>query len=314
MGMARQIVVLGGTGFVGRRLVQRLADAGHAVTVLSRDPAAHANRLLAPGAALRRVDVHDAGALRAAFEGADTVVNLVGILNEPGDDGRGFHRAHVELAESVIAACHGAGARRLLHMSALNAGRGQSHYLASRGEAEARVKGSGLDWTVFEPSVIFGVGDGLFTRFAALLRMTPVLPLACPEARFTPVYVGDVVEAMQRTLDERATFGEVYELYGPEVFTLYDIVRMTARQLGLRRYVLPLPPMVSRLQGKVCDFVPGKPFSSDNWRSLQVDAVGGIDGLHRLGIRSTPVSERLAEVLGGGDDRLSRNARFRAMR
>jgi NADH dehydrogenase len=312
--MARQIVVLGGTGFVGRRLVQRLVAAGHAVTVLSRDPGAHANRLLAPGAAIRRVDVHDAAALRAAFAGADTVVNLVGILNEPGDDGRGFQRAHVELTESVIAACHGAGARRLLHMSALNAGRGQSHYLASRGTAEARVKGSGLDWTLFEPSVMFGVGDGLFTRFADLLRTTPVLPLACPEARFAPVYVGDVVEAMLRTLDDRATIGEVYELYGPEVFTLYDIVRMTMRQLGLRRYILPLPPMLSRLQGRVCDFVPGKPFSSDNWRSLQVDSVGGIDGLHRLGIWPTPVSAQLPQIVGGADDRLGRNARFRAMR
>jgi uncharacterized protein YbjT (DUF2867 family) len=312
--MARQIVVLGGTGFVGRRLVQRLVAAGHAVTVLSRDPGAHANRLLAPGAALRRVDVHDAAALRAGFDGADTVVNLVGILNEPGDDGRGFQRAHVELTESVIAACQGAGARRLLQMSALNAGRGQSHYLASRGTAEARVKGSGLDWTLFEPSVMFGVGDGLFTRFADLLRTTPVLPLACPEARFAPVYVGDVVEAMLRALDDRATIGEVYELYGPEIFTLYDIVRMTARQLGLRRYVLPLPPMLSRLQGRVFDFVPGKPFSSDNWRSLQVDSVGGIDGLHRLGIWPTPVSAQLPQILGGGDDRLSRNARFRAMR
>jgi NADH dehydrogenase len=175
------------------------------------------------------------------------------------------------------------------------------------------VKASGLDWTLFEPSVMFGPGDGLFTRFAALLRLAPVLPLACPEARFAPVYVGDVVEAMLRTLDERGSIGEVYELYGPEVFTLYDIVRMTARELGLRRYILPLPAPLSRLQGRICDFVPGKPFSSDNWRSLQVDSVGGIDGLHRLGIWPTPVSAQLGRILGGGD-RLRRHARYRAMR
>jgi NADH dehydrogenase len=311
--MARKIVVLGGTGFVGRQLVQRLVAAGHEVTVLSRDPGAHSERLLAPGAMVRRADVHDPVALRAAFAGADTVVNLVGILNEQGDDGRGFHRVHVTLTESVIAACQATGARRLLQMSALNAGRGTSHYLASRGEAEARVKASGLDWTLFEPSVMFGPGDGLFTRFASLLRLAPVLPLACPEARFSPVYVGDVVEAMLRALDDRATIGEVYELYGPEVFTLYEIVRMTARELGLRRYILPLPGPISRLQGWICDFVPGKPFSSDNWRSLQVDSVGGIDGLHRLGIWPTPVSAQLGRILGGGD-RLRRNARFRAMR
>jgi NADH dehydrogenase len=309
-----QTVVLGGTGFVGRRLVQRLVADGRAVTVLSRDPGAHAERLLAPGAAMRRVDVHDPAALRAALAGAGAVINLVGILNERGDDGSGFRRAHVALATSLVEACQANGVRRLLQMSALNAGRGQSHYLASRGEAEQVVKASGLQWTVFEPSVMFGPGDGLFTRFAALLRALPVLPLACAGTRFAPVYVGDVVEAFSRALDDRRTIGEVYELYGPEVFTLREIVAMTARQLGLRRLVVPLPNWLSRLQGRICDFVPGKPFSSDNWRSLQTDSVGGIDGLHRLGIAPTPVGAVLAQILGGTDDRLHRYDRYRAMR
>jgi NADH dehydrogenase len=310
----KQIAVLGGTGFVGRRLVQRLAGDGHDVLVLSRDPAAHSERLLAPGATIRRVDVYDGAALAAALTGMDAVVNLVGILNERGDDGRGFRRAHVELTTTLVAACHAAGVRRLLQMSALNAGRGQSHYLASRGEAEQVVRASGLDWTVFEPSVMFGPGDGLFTRFAGLLRLTPVLPLACAQARFAPVYVGDVVEAMRRALADRRTIGEVYELYGPDVLTLRDIVRMTARQLGLRRAIVPLPGFLSRLQGRVCDFVPGKPFSSDNWRSLQTDSVGGVDGLHRLGIEPTRIADALPAILGGANDRVHRYDRFRAMR
>lgn len=308
------IVVLGGTGFVGRHLVSRLAGDGHAITLLSRNLGPHPDRLLPPGVALREVDVYDPGVLREAFTGADVVVNLVGILNEKGDNGRGFRRAHVELTKLVLAAMQLAGVRRLLQMSSLNAGRGHSHYLKSRGEAEAAVKASGLDWTIFEPSVIFGRGDGLFCRFAALLKLAPVLPLARAGAKFAPVHVGDVVEAMVRALGDRRTHGEVYELYGPDVFTMAQIVRMTARQLGMRRLVVPLPDALGRLQGFVFDFVPGKPFSSDNFRSLKTDSVGGIDGLHRLGITPTRVATKLPEILGHVADRQARYARYRAAR
>jgi NADH dehydrogenase len=309
-----RIVVLGGTGFIGRPLLVRLLREGHAVLLLSRNLGAHAERLLPPGVELRQLDVYDPDALRAAFAGADAVVNLVGILNEAGDNGRGFRRAHVDLTKLVIAAMQLSGVRRLLQMSSLNAGRGSSHYLKSRGEAEAAVRASGLDWTLFEPSVVFGPGDGLFARFGALLKRLPLLPLACPDAKFAPVYVGDVVEAIARALHERGAVGETYELYGPDVYSLREIVRMSARQLGLRRWILPLPSLLGRLQGLACDFVPGKPFSSDNWRSLQTDSVGGIDGLHRLGIAPTRVAQVLPEILGDPDDRQSRYARLRALR
>ena len=309
-----RIVVLGGSGFIGRALCARLLREGHAVRLLSRNLAAHAERLLPPGLDLRQVDVYDPDALRTAFAGADAVVNLVGILNEAGDNGRGFRRAHVELTKLVIAAMQLAGVRRLLQMSSLNAGRGSSHYLKSRGEAEAAVRASGLDWTLFEPSVVFGPGDGLYARFGRLLKRLPVLPLACAEAKLAPVYVGDVVEAIARSLHARGAIGETYELYGAEVFTLREIVEASARQLGLRRWVLPLPSLLGRMQGLACDFVPGKPFSSDNWRSLQTDSVGGIDGLHRLGIEATPVARVLPEILGDRDDKQARYARLRALR
>jgi NADH dehydrogenase len=309
-----RLVVLGGTGFIGRPLLSRLLRDGHQINLLSRNLATHAERLLPPGVELQQVDIYDPDALRAAFAGADAVINLVGILNEPRDNGRGFRRAHVELTKLVIAACQLAGVRRLLQMSSLNAGRGDSYYLKSRGEAEAVVKASGLDWTLFEPSVVFGVGDGLFTRFAKLLQWLPVLPLACASSKFAPVYVGDVVEAIARSLRRRESIGEVYELYGPDVYTLGEIVRMSAAQLGLQRLVLPLPSLLGRLQGALCDFVPGKPFSSDNWRSLQLDSVGGIDGLHRLGIVATRVRDVLPDILGHGEDRQARLSRMRAMR
>jgi len=308
-----RLVVLGGTGFVGRHLLERLLRDGHRITLLSRNLAARAERLLPPGVELRQADVYDPDVLRSAFAGADAVINLVGILNEAGDNGRGFRRAHVELVKLVIAACQLTGVQRLLQMSSLNAGRGESHYLKSRGEAEAAVKASGLEWTLFEPSVIFGPGDGLSARFGALRRGARVLPRACAQAKFAPVYVGDVVEAIARSLHDRAAVGEVYELYGPEVFTLREIVAACARQLGLRRLVLPLPSLLGRMQAFACDFVPGKPFSSDNFRSLQTDSVGGIDGLHRLGIRPTRVDAVLPDILGHVDDRQARLARLRAM-
>lgn len=309
-----KIAVLGGTGFVGRALLARLAAEGHALTVLSRNPHAHLDRLLPPGTQVACGDVYDPEFLKARFQGQDAVVNLVGILNERGDNGRGFQRAHVGLTKLVVAACQLAGVRRLLQMSSLNAGRGESFYLKSRGEAEAVVKASGLDWTIFQPSVIFGPGDGFFCRFAALLKLSPVLPLARAGTRFAPVFVGDVVEAMRRSLHDRRTVGQVYELYGPEVFTLGELVRLTAQQLGLKRLVLPLPDALGRLQGLLFDFVPGKPFSSDNFRSLKLDSVGAIDGLHQLGIPPTRIGQQLPAILGSPAGKQPRYDRYRAAR
>lgn len=306
-----KITVLGGTGFIGRVLLARLAQDGHQLTVLSRNPHAHLVRLLPPGTRVVTGDVYDPSLLKSAFAGQDAVINLVGILNESGDNGRGFQRAHVALTKLVIAACQLAGVRRLLQMSSLNAGRGDSFYLKSRGEAEAAVKASGLDWTIFEPSVVFGPGDGFFCRFGALLKLSPFLPLAKAGTKFAPVYVGDVVEAMRRALHERGTVGQVYELYGAETFTLGELVRMTARQLGFKRLVVPLPDALGRLQGLVFDFVPGKPFSSDNYRSLKLDSVGAVDGLHRLGITPTRIGPMLPAILGSDAVKQPRYDRYR---
>lgn len=305
------IVVLGGTGFVGSHLLPRLATLGHRITLISRNPAGKPQLGVLPGLTLLRADPYDAKALAAAFADADAVINLVGILNESGFGGAGFRRAHVELTRAVVEACKLAGVRRLLQMSALNAGRGESHYLKTRGEAEGLVKASGLDWTIYQPSVIFGRGDGLFSRFAFLLKLSPVLPLARAGAKFAPVYVGDVVAAMVATLDDAGAHGQTYELYGPEVMTLAEIVRYTARHLGLRRLVLPLPDALGRLQALTMDFVPGKPFSTDNFLSLKIDSVGGIDGLYRLRLDKTPIDAVVPEMLslGGKQARLDR---FRA--
>jgi uncharacterized protein YbjT (DUF2867 family) len=312
--MKRQrIVVLGGTGFVGSRLVPRLHADGHSIQVLSRNRERHRELGVLPRVNVVSVDVYDRDALRSQLVGADAVINLVGILNERGSDGSGFRKAHVELAETLIAASESAGVPRLLHMSALRSGEGESYYLRTRGEAESRVRSSPLAWTIFRPSVIFGPGDGLFFRFASLLRMTPVLPLARAQAKFAPVYVGDVAEAFARAIAHPHTAGHAYELFGAQTIALGELVRWTAELIGKRRWILPLPDAVGFLQAAVGEWLPGKPISRDNFRSLKLDSVGTVDGLAALGIVATPMDVIVPPLLRG-ENRQSRLDRLREER
>jgi uncharacterized protein YbjT (DUF2867 family) len=293
--MNRTIVILGGTGFVGRTLVARLLAQDDRVRVLSRSVDTRA-RL--PAQAEHRVgDVYDPTFLRSAFEGADAVVNLVGILNERGDDGSGFRKVYVELAQTMLEAMRASGVRRLLQMSALHAGDGESHYLKARGEAEALLRASDIAWTLLRPSVIAGPGDGLFCRFAQLLRFAPGLPLGGADARFQPVWVGDVADAFVRALDDDTTIGRSYDLVGPEVMTLGEIVRLTLKTKGWTRIVMPLPKALGRVQAEVGEHLPGKPISRDNWRSLQRDSTSDDNGLPKLGIAPTDVRAKLPEIL-----------------
>lgn len=297
-----KIVILGGTGFVGRALVHRLQAAGHRLLVLSRNRERLRHLLIYPSVQVLSCNPYDQAALVRHLQDANAVVNLVGILNGPGRSGRGFERAHVQLTKTLIDACRQAGVSRLLQMSALNAGNGSSHYLRTRGEAEALVKDSGLDWTLFQPSVIFGPGDGFFCRFAGLLKLAPLLPLARAGARFAPVYVFDVAEAFARALERPEAIGRTYPLGGPTTATLAELVRYTAGVLGLKRAVLPIPDFAARLQGLAFDFlpVPLKAFSTDNYRSLLVDSVPAHDGLAELGIRATPFEHVVPGYLGHG--------------
>lgn len=270
------ICIVGGSGFVGRHLATRLARDGHQVRVLTRRRERQRALLVLPTLELIECNVHDTEALRQAVNGCDVVVNLVGILNEKGHNGKGFHRAHVELTQKVIDACKARGVRRLLHMSALGADaqNGSSFYQRSKGEAQQLALSSGLDVTCFRPSVIFGPDDSFFNRFAGLLRLSPlVFPLACAQARFAPIYVGDVVEAFARAIDNRATWGQCYDLCGPREYSLQQLVAYTAQVVGLRRRVIALPDPLSRLQARLLELAPGKPFSRDNYDSMRQDNV-----------------------------------------
>ena len=270
-----RIAILGGTGFVGHSLCERLVMAGHEVRILTRHRERHRDLLVLPAAQVIEADVHNPAVLKREFQGQDVVVNLVGILNESGRDGKGFERAHAELPAKVVQACRQNGVPRLLHMSALHASPdGPSHYLRSKGRGEQIVQAAEsntLHVTSFRPSVIFGPRDSFTNRFAGLLRQVPfVFPLACPNARLQPVFVEDVVQAFVLALDRQATFGQRYNLCGPQVYSLREIVTWLARQLGLKRRILPLNNTLSMLQAAVLQFAPGKPFTLDNYRSLQL--------------------------------------------
>ena len=273
-----RICILGGAGFVGRHIAARLAAAGHGVTLITRHRERHRDLLVLPTIRLVEGDIHNLTLLRRQFQGQDAVINLVGILNEQGRDGKGFTRAHVELTSKVVQACRYSGVRRLLHMSALHAApTAPSHYLRTKGLGEKEVLESGdhfLPVTVFRPSVIFGAEDSFTNRFAALLRSVPlVFPLACAQARFQPVYVDDVAQAFVAALANHATYGQRYDLCGPRAYTLREIVVYLARVLGLHRHIIGLNHRLSWLQAALLEHFPGKPFSLDNFRSLQLDSV-----------------------------------------
>lgn len=270
--MARSILVLGGTGFVGRHVVARLSADGHRVIVPTRRrERARAIQLL-PTVVVAEADVHDPAKLAALVARADTVVNLVGILHEEG--GATFQRAHVELPRSVVAACKAAGVRRLVHMSALGAAAdGPSRYQRSKGEAEALVMASGLDWTILRPSVIFGRGDSFLTMFAKLVALLPVVALASPGARFQPVWIGDVAHCFAHCVRDERTVGGRYDLTGPTVYTLRELVEAVGRITGHRRPILPLGPGLSSLQARALELLPVKLMTRDNLASMSRDNV-----------------------------------------
>ena len=289
----RTVCVFGGTGFVGRALATRLMQAGHDVRIPTRRLDRHKDLLVLPTVSLRPGDVYDPGFIRDVIGGCDAVINLVGVLNE----GRGatFAAAHVTLPEKIVAACQEQGVPRLLHMSALNAAASApSRYLRSKAAGEEIVRVSDLAFTVFRPSVIFGRRDGFLNRFARLLKLAPGLfPLACPNARFQPVYVEDVTRAFAQALGEYRTHGQTYALCGPRVYTLQEIVEYLARLLHRKQRIVGLNDTLSRLQATLAEFVPGKPFSRDNYASLKLDSV--CDGPNALtdvfGIRPTLLDE-----------------------
>ena len=287
-----KILILGGSGFLGRSLCEQLTRRyPEAMLVVPTRRAAHAGGLRTlPAVQILQADVHDPAALAALARGCDAAVNLVAILHgRPAD----FAAAHVRLPEALALALRGAGVRRLVHVSALGvAADAPSEYLRSKAAGEAALQASGLAVTLLRPSVIFGANDRLLNLFAQLQRISPVLPLAASEARFQPVWVEDVAAAIVKTLDDPATAGRIYECAGPDVMTLSDLVRLAGRLAGCERMQIALPDGAARAQAWVLEHLPGPTLMSrDNLDSMRVPNVAGgkLPGLANLGITAASV-------------------------
>lgn len=292
-----RICVLGGSGFIGRHVVNRLVEDGHLVIVPTRRRSRAKHLYLLPTVDVIEANVHDDGTLRRLVERCDAVINLVGVLHSPPGHpyGPAFARAHVELPVRLAKACLEAGVQRLSHMSALAASPGApSEYLRSKAAGEAAVLAAGerMQVTVFRPSVVFGPEDRFLNLFARLNRWLPVLFLASPDAKFQPVYVGDVTEAVVRSLFDR-DFRDQCELCGPKVYTLRELVRFAGQASGHRRPVIGLSPGLSHLQAAVMQRLPGKLMSRDNVRSMEVANVCTRDfpyGLQPRSIEATALA------------------------
>lgn len=290
------VLILGGSGFIGSCINARLATTAWRATVPTRRHARATHLLVLPSVEnLVEADVHDDASLGRLVQGCDAVINLVGILHGkrgPAGSRYGpeFARAHVELPRRVAAACAAHGVGRYLHMSALGAApNAPSMYLRSKADGEAAARSEpGVAATVFRPSVVFGPGDNFLNLFGRLQKWMPLMLLGGADARFQPVYVEDVAQAFVNALQDPRTRGQTYELVGPRVYTLRELVKLAGRFTGHRRPVVGLPTPLARMQAMLLEWMPGGPLMSrDNLDSMQLDSVASVSGLERLDIQPT---------------------------
>jgi uncharacterized protein YbjT (DUF2867 family) len=286
----KRILVLGGTGFVGRHLCKELARLQYRVTVPTRSKVQTVQSL--PSLDLVQADVHDPAALARLVRGHDAVVNLVAILHGTSFE---FQRTHVDLVKKIVQACLDSGVTRLVHVSALGAASdAPSMYQRTKAAGEAVLEASTLHWTVLRPSVMFGEGDRFLNLFARLQKLVPIMPLAGADTLFQPVWVGDVVNAIVQCLQRDESARRIYEACGPERFTLRQLVKLAGSMSGHPRPVVGLPPVLARLQAFLMELAPGQPLMSrDNLDSMKVNNVasGELPGLDALGIAPHSLSD-----------------------
>ena len=299
-----KVLVLGGTGFVGRHVCEKLTRLNIHVTVPTRRRNNAYNVQALPMLDVLEVDIHDPAALAALVAGHDAVVNLVAVLH--GDEAA-FERAHVELPKKLAAACQQTGVKRVVHISALGAAvDGPSMYQRSKARGEAVLQAAGLDLTILRPSVIFGADDKFLNLFAKLQRIFPVMPLAGADTKFQPVWVEDVAQAVVNSLRlPTPSKGTVIEACGPDVFTLKELVQISAIATGINRGrgrpIWALPPVLGKLQALAMRLLPGEPLiSQDNLDSMKVDNVGTgkLPNLQTLGITPSALAAIVPTYLG----------------
>jgi len=308
----RSVCVLGGSGFVGAALARQLSARGIRVRVITRNRPRAMPLALLPMVQLVVADPHDTAALARAFEDMDAVVNLVGVLNEGRRES--FERNHVELPGRIVAACHSAGVQHLVHMSALNAATtAPSEYLRSKARGEIAITGASgiLPVTIFRPSVIYGEGGGILDKFASLLRLAPFIPLAAAQARFQPIWVEDVARCFSLALGDPRHFGRSYSLCGPRACTLEELVRFVGVTIGHERPILPLGNALGNLQAFVLGHLPGKLITSDNLKSMSIDATCAQPFPESFGFQPAAIEAVVPAYLAGTAAR-ARYSRYRS--
>ena len=270
----RNITILGGAGFLGSSIVTKLDAAGYQVKVLSRRRETAKHLILLPNVQVVTCDISDNRALKEALKGSDAVINLVGILHESSKNS--FEKIHHQLPRRVAQMCEELSIARLLHMSALQASKNApSQYLRSKAAGESAVNefSKKLDITIFKPSVIFGRGDSFINMFANLVKYLPVVALAKPDAKFQPIWVEDVAQCFVNALENTATYGKSYELGGPQIYTLKQLVQKVMDILGKQRPIVGLNDGLSMAQAFMLELMPIKLMTRDNIRSMQVDNI-----------------------------------------
>ena len=295
----KKILILGGTGFVGRHVCEKLAAGGYRVTVLTRRRS-NANHLqMLPMLDIAEGSAHDAASLEPLVAGQDAVINLVAILH--GTEAA-FDKAHVQLPLALVKACDAAGQRRIVHVSSLGADpNAPSMYQRSKARGEAVLTSSGLDISIIRPSVIFGAEDKFLNTFASLQKLFPFIPLAGSTAKFQPVWVEDVASAIVKCIENTETIGQTYEACGPEVFTLKQLVQLAGQYSGHDKPVFGLPNALARIQAALMELAPGEPIMSrDNLDAMKTDNISGgkLPGLVALGISPSALSAVAPFYLG----------------
>ena len=303
--LIKKIAILGGTGFVGQSLCNRLSKDGYMLKVPTRNREYNRdNLILLPNLELIETDIHNSDDLKELLIDCDAVINLVGILNEKRNNGKGFRKVHVELVKNLISICKVHGIRRILQISALgtDAKNGKSFYLKTKGEAEKLLRSNsvGIKTTILKPSVIFGKKDTFFNRFAKLLKICPFFfPLACYKTKFSPIYVLDVVEMIANSINDPNSYNKSYQLCGPKTYSLKNLISFTSETLDLKCVIIPLNNTLSYIQARVFDFLPNKPFSTDNYLSAQSDSVCECNDLFRYNIKPTAIEDIVPQYLAG---------------
>lgn len=296
----RRVTVVGGSGFIGRTVVQRLAKAGWVVRVATRDPAASA--YLKPLGNVGqivplRASITDPASLAIAVEGAEAVINLVGILHESGR--QSFDAVQAQGPATLAELAAKAGAKNFIQVSAIGADpNSPAAYGRSKAAGEAGVRRVFPAAVILRPSIVFGPGDGFFNRFAAMARFAPALPLiGGGHTKFQPVYVGDVADAVMVALENPDCAGKTYELGGPKVYTFRELMELTLAQIGRKRCLISLPWGIARLQAAVMEKLPAPMLTRDQVAMLERDNVASGPGLKELGITPTAVEAILPTYL-----------------